>query len=416
MTEAKRRQYGTGSLHQRASDGMWVGTIEAGWTPRGTRRRVTVSSKDKAIARRKLRDRQAQIRRDGDTGVGARVTVKAWAETWLSMVQRSLAPKAYASNASAVSRWIVPTIGHKRLELLTPGDVRAVAEAQRQAGRAGSTQVRTHSVLMSMLKAAMAEGHPVPQRLLVVKPPVKGTSDRQDMSVPEATAVLQQAALLPHGSRYVAALLQGIRQAEALGLTWESVDFERGLMTIDWQLQALPYKVRRDKTSGFRVPDGYEHRQLAGALHLVRPKSKAGWRVIPMVPWMRTALLTWRDAAAPSPHGLVWPMADGTPRQYKTDNTEWYALQAAAGVTHPTRVTKDGDPAPYTIHETRHTTATLLLEAGVDPVIIVQIIGHSSIITTRSYQHVRTGPALQALDMVAERLRLVAPEGDAPAG
>jgi integrase len=230
------------------------------------------------------------------------------------------------------------------------------------------------------------------------------------MAVGEATAVLAEAALLPHGSRYVAALLQGIRQAEALGLTWESIDFERGLMTIDWQLQALPYRVKRDKTSGFRIPDGYECRQLAGAVHLVRPKSKAGWRVIPMVPWMRTALLTWREIAPESAHGLVWPNPDGSPRYYKHDDAEWYDLQKAAGVTHPTRRTKTDEPAPYTIHETRHTTATLLLEAGVDPAIIVQIIGHSSIITTRSYQHVRTGPALHALDMVAERLQLVAPD------
>ncbi len=35
----------------------------------------------------------------------------------------------------------------------------------------------------------------------------------------------------------------------------------------------------------------------------------------------------------------------------------------------------------------RHTPATLLLEAGVDAHIIASILGHSSIVTTRGYQH-----------------------------
>lgn len=401
-----RREYGTGGLTQRKRDGMWIGTIEAGWTADGKRRRVTVSSKDKATARRKLRDKKLQIERDGLTDVSARDTVKAWAERWLPIVERTLAPNAYATTASAVQKWIIPTIGHKRFDALNPGDIRALATAQADAGRSSSTQRRTHSVLMSLLRAAVVEGYPVPLRLLEMKAPKLSVNDRTNIEVLEALAILREAAALPHGSRWAAAFLQGLRQGEALGLTWDAVDLERGLMTIDWQLQTLQYKVTRDRTSGFRVPEGYEARHLRGAVHLVRPKSGAGYRVIPMVPWMRDTLTAWRDKAPENPHGLVWPNPDGTPRYYKADDAEWYALQAAAGVHHPTRVDKDGNPAPYTGHETRHTTATLLLECGVDPAVVIAIMGHSAILTTRGYQHVNAGPALDGLNRVAERLQL----------
>ena len=40
------------------------------------------------------------------------------------------------------------------------------------------------------------------------------------------------------------------------------------------------------------------------------------------------------------------------------------------------------------LHEARNTTATLLVEAGVDPKIIKAILGHSSIVTSRGYLHV----------------------------
>ena len=41
---ARRRQYGTGSVFQRASDGRWIGQLLVGLTPRGTNRYVTVSN------------------------------------------------------------------------------------------------------------------------------------------------------------------------------------------------------------------------------------------------------------------------------------------------------------------------------------------------------------------------------------
>ena len=118
---------------------------------------------------------------------------------------------------------------------------------------------------------------------------------------------------------------------------------------------------------------------------------------------MREALATWREVQAAlipdNPHGLVWPNLDGRPTSSKLDDEEWYGLQQAADVHHPAG-------RFFGIHEARHTTATLLLEAGVDPAVVVAIMGHSSILTTRGYQHVRTEHALEALGIMAERLQL----------
>src|SRR5690606_27892917 len=99
----------------------------------------------------------------------------------------------------AVRKWIVPTIGHKRFAQLNPADVRAVTNAQRLAGLSSSTQLRTQSVLMSLLKAAALEGHPIAERIFKTEAPGKAATDRRAMSVPEAVAVLGAATeLLPH--------------------------------------------------------------------------------------------------------------------------------------------------------------------------------------------------------------------------
>ncbi|MGI8700441.1 MAG: tyrosine-type recombinase/integrase [Nocardioidaceae bacterium] len=87
-----------------------------------------------------------------------------------------------------------------------------------------------------------------------------------------------------------------------------------------------------------------------------------------------------RDIAPASPHDLVWPALDGRPASAAADLDEWKALQATAAIGHPTG-------RFYVFHEVRHTTATLLLEAGVDQPVITAIMGHSSIVTSQGYQH-----------------------------
>lgn len=401
-----RRQYGTGSVHKR-SDGRWAGTLEAGFTEKGARRRITVYGKTEAEAKAKLKDKARQIAGEGVPTMSARTTVKAWSETWLGMTQRTLRPKPWATDKSAVRKWIVPTIGHKRLDQLSPGDVRAVADAQRAAGRSTSTAHRTHTTLTSMLRAAIVEGHQVPRRVLDVKPPALAVNDRTAMSMPEALAVLQVASFLPHGSRWAAAFFLGLRQAECLGLTWECVDLDSGLLRVEWQLQALPYLDPKEKARGFRVPDGYEVKHLVDAYHLVRPKTRKGFRVIPLVPALREALTDWRAVSPENSYDLVWPTAAGRPANEKHDRDEWYGLQGTACVGHAAG-------RFYYPHEARHTTATQLLEAGVDETTIMQIVGHSSIITSRGYMHASTAGALDALGKVAGRLQGEAGPTSAP--
>src|SRR5947209_592125 len=91
---SQRRQYGTGSVFWNTARGHWIGTIEAGTTAKGTRRRVTVSSsipgdEGKAECRRKLERKVRQIHREGaPANAVGNATVKSWAEKWLEVRER----------------------------------------------------------------------------------------------------------------------------------------------------------------------------------------------------------------------------------------------------------------------------------------------------------------------------------------
>lgn len=410
--EKKRRQYGTGGVSYDPGRRRWVGTIEAGVTSRGTRRRLKVTGKTEAEAKAKLKEKQRQIAAKGMPveGASAKVTVGMWAKTWTERRQDEVRSTTTSTDVSQVRRWVVPAIGHVRLEQLTPAHMRAVTAAIRDAGRAESTALRAQVVLKKMLRDAIVEGYQVPDRILLMPNPAKGVNDRDAVPLLDAHAILRAAADLgPAGSRWAAAFLQGMRQGECLGLTWDHVDFVKKRIEVEWQLDAVPYRIARDRSSGFRIKPGTPHRHLVERWHLMPVKSKAGKRVIPMVPWMEAALLAWREVAPSSPYGLVWPGDGGQPRDDKDDSAAWYALQDAAQVAH----TADGPGGSvagrrYALHEARHATATLLMEAGVAETVIVAIMGHSSIVSSQAYLHASEEVSRKALDGIAGRLGLTA--------
>lgn len=398
MTE--RRNYGTGGITQR-KDGRWVGTIEAGWTEQGKRKRTSVTGKTKGEVERKLRNKNAEIAKaEGQVSSGAmlRKTVKAWSDEWLTIRETAVRPKTYDIDRAAVRKWIVPAIGAKRLIDLAPRDVRATHARQRAAGLALDTIGRNHRALLKMLRDARQEGYVVPENVTAAPGPGKGENDRQAMETVEAVAVMHHAADLPHGARYFVAFYQGLRQGEALGLTWDAIDFATNTIAVEWQLQALPYLDKADRAKGFRIPHGYVARHLKGRFHLVRPKTSKGFRVIPMVPEIRQLLSELHSARTETVGNLVWTRPNGWPIDKADDATEFRSLQDAAGVKHPAG-------RFYVGHEMRNTTAQLLLEAGVDPVVITAILGHSNWATSVGYMKARAGSLRGAMEQVATAFR-----------
>lgn len=413
-----RAEYGTGSMYQRASDWRWLATLEAGYTASGARKRATVTSKGcvggcpkkcphRAAIKRKLRDKRLEFEREGHRNVKRTTSVAKWSESWLANIQPHIRPAAYETDRAAV-RSIVTAIGEVKLADLTPDDIRSVARHLRADGKSTSTALRYHGSLMRLLKAASLDGYAIPPNVLLAENPKKAVNDRQAVPLDQAVKVLAHVATQRDGSRWALAFLQGIRQAETLGLTWEQVDLNDGTLTISWQVKSLRYIDRKDPAAGFVMPDGYEVRHLVGATHLVRPKSSAGWRVIPLVPWAVNALRAWRKVSPTDQTDLVWPgrtIKGATwPRNAATDREQWEKIQKAVGIAHPSG-------RPYVVHEIRHGTATLLMELGVPESVRIAIMGHSSIAVTRGYEYADVSQLRVALEQMADRLALRPPLG-----
>lgn len=390
MATKPRRPAGTGSVYQdhvkdcprtSACGCRWVASIDAGWSRTGARRRPRRIAHTEREARALM---QKMLRENVEvTEVTASTTVKTYCEQWVKIDATRSRPKTHATNASCVRRWIIPTIGRRRLDQLTPAHIRSVSAAIIAAKLAPATAQRAHVLLHKILKDATVEGHKVPERVLLVEAPSRGESDRDAIPTKDARAILEAAGARLDETRWAVAFL-GVRPAECRGLTWACVDLERGELDISWQLQPLPYNVTNDPASGFKVPIGFTARHLVDAYHLVRPKTNKGKRVIPLDPYMVQALRQWRLNGPQSPHDLVWPEPDGRPRNDVNDRDAWKAI------------CKEAKVKPYDLYEARHTIASLLLDADQPREVIAAIMGHSKLLD--SYLHLtdrRTRDALE---------------------
>ncbi len=403
-----RRHRGDGAVYQRAN-GMWIGTVDLGIGGDGKRRRKTVSSLDHTTTLRKLRALHAAIEA-GTLPSADRTTVAQWMEHWLNTIAKPrIRPNTFANYRTMITHHITPHIGAYRLTQLSPAHVRTWHRAVLDShpnGRGERNAQLAHRILSRALTDAQAEGIILRNPAQLVSPPAPKASTRGALSAAHARLLLStaEAGDDPMLSRWAAALMLGARQGELLGLTWDRVDLDRGMVDLAWQLQSLPQVHGCGGTCGhtrasacpqrrFDTPPGYESTPLHASLCLTRPKSKAGTRVVPIIAPLAVALEQHRMRAPANEWNLVWTHND-RPIDRRADHRRWQAALDAAGL-----------PA-VPLHSARHSCATLLMEAGVDAHVISSILGHTDVVVTNQYRHVSLELARSGMENLGSLMEL----------
>ena len=154
-----------------------------------------------------------------------------------------------------------------------------------------------------------------------------------------------------HRTMFIVAIFIGMRISELRGLTWDAVDLDRGVIQV---------RQRADETC-----------------EIGKPKSRAGYRDIPMAPKVKSALTEWQAEGPASPQNLVFPNGAGKVQNYANIyNRVFRPILIANGV-----VDADGKPK-FAIHALRHAAASLFIEQGWNPKKIQTLLGHASITMT----------------------------------
>ncbi|MDT3727655.1 site-specific integrase [Streptomyces sp. DSM 41972] len=395
-TPASRRvrANGDGTVYQR-KDGRWEA---AGYVlAPGTTRKDTLT---------KLTEKIAASNRGLPVSCG-QGSVAAYLTYWLENVAAyQLRENTHTRYAACVDRYLIPGLGKKKLTKLTAKDVhtwlnqlRATCQccsrgidARRDEPRcctAGQcchkvlsplTLTYIHSVLKSALEHAVREEE-IPRN---VARNVRTDTPRPRRFEPLTTDEARRLLTTAQGHRLHAlfelALHTGLRKGELLGLHWEDLDLNVGTAAIRRTLQ----------------------RTSAGGLTTLPTKTRASERRIALPTRCAESLQLHHEqqqresgaaGSAWQHKGHVFTTAQGRPIDPTNLTRTFTTLLRKAGLRR------------IRFHDLRHSTATLLLEQGVELVVIKELLGHAHIgVTVTVYAHVRLRLQCDAIDLLGRAL------------
>lgn len=424
----QRRENDSGSVYQRASDGMWLAALRL---PNGKRKYM--SSRTKTGVQEKLRTAKRDLARAGNLPTSS-PSLAQWITLWLKAKKKTLKPGTYVDYERKMLNYVVPAIGRIRMERLTADHVRRVHDYIIETkGLSSTTALTTHRILAKCLTDAAREGRVVQNVATQLDAPRKAVSKRGALSADDARKLLLAAASDPVAAvHWSLALLAGLRPGERLGLTREQIDLDRvdpegnpiPTITVSWQLQRLRWEHgclaagERAPAKGQQwpcgknrggscpkrwvdVPPDQEATRVDGGLWLTRPKSRAGWREVPMAPGLLAVMRRHLEQSELGMHGLVLHRGDELRRPVdpSDDGAAWHRWLDIAGLEQV---------EPYTA---RHTTATLLHALGVPEKTRQQILGHSDATVTAGYTHVADAETAMAMRRLDDLLSI---EGTSP--
>ncbi|MGW1012723.1 tyrosine-type recombinase/integrase [Streptomyces termitum] len=405
MTAPKRkkaRANGEGTIYQR-KDGRWeaAGYVLAA---NGTRKRVRVYGSTRREAADKLVEKIADSNR-GLPVATADSTVGDYLTYWLdSVAVHRLRENTHTRYAACVRLHIIPGLGTKKVARLTAKDVRTFLDRLRttcQCCAQGLDTERTrccaigeccqkrltaltvtyvHSVLKSALEHAVREDE-LPRN---VARNVKTTTHQprrfRPLTAAEARQLLDAARTDRLNALYELALRTGLRKGELLGLRWEDLDLATGTASIRRSLQ-------RTRTGGLtHLPTKTlaSERRIALPTECIRSLKEHRRQ---QDKEREIAGSAWRDS------GLVFTTPTGRPLDPANLTRRFRSFLSRAGLRR------------IRFHDLRHSTATLLLEQGVDLVVIKELLGHAHIgVTAGVYAHVRLRLQRQAIDALGHAL------------
>ena len=155
----------------------------------------------------------------------------------------------------------------------------------------------------------------------------------------------------------------GLRRGEMLALRWDNIDFKTNTIKVRWNM-----------VNG------------ENGIIIKAPKSEAGIRDIKVGDEVMAELKKARTQY----------MSDMISNSDIFQNLKFVIRQEDGSPLHPDSMTrkwlrflKDNDLPHIRLHDLRHSNATALIQAGVNPRVVQQRLGHSDVnITLNTYTHV----------------------------
>ena len=377
---SKRRGHLEGSIYRRR-DGRWTAVLSLGYQG-GRRRRKHLYGGTRAGVAQKLQQAQRTLS-DGGVLSAERQTVSTLLETWLrESAANKVRPRTLQRYQEIVRLHLIPALDSIKLTKLNPAHVERMLNEALAQGASPRSLTQWRAVLRRALNVAMRWGWVNRNAASLAEPPRAEDYVVRPLTTADAKALLAAVKGDRLEALFQVGLALGLRQGEALGLTWTDIDLDAGTLTVRRSLQRIrgEWVFSEPKTSNSRrtvpLPE-----PVAGALREHRGRQ-----------------LEERLRAGPAWEGQVWgdlvfPDELGRPLSGFHVLRRFRSLLELAGL-----------PA-MRYHDLRHGAASLMAAQGVPARVAMELLGHSQIATTMNvYTHVTPQDQRDASARVSEAI------------
>jgi integrase len=266
-------------------------------------------------------------------------------------------PSVCRSYEQVFNTHLLPRFGGCRLADLSPVAIQALIDDLMAAHTSPSTVRNVIVPLRVLFRRALRNSEVTRNPTEHLDLPTSQGRRERIADPAEAAALI---ALLPRADKalWATALYAGLRRGELMALEWANIDLDEAVLHVSgsWDIQA----------------------------GRVEPKSKAGRRKVPIPTALRKHLVE---------HQLRSAWSDGL----AFGRTSTQAFNPSTSQARADRAWKNAGQSRITLHEARHTYASLMIAAGVNAHTLATYMGHASItVTLDRYGHLMPGNEAQA--------------------
>lgn len=392
-----RNVNGKGTVYKDMTRNLWICQISYTDPKDGMAKRKKFSGKLKKVAVVKGDDFIKGLN-NGLLPSAAQVTIGEWITQWLNdYCKQRVRPRTWEKYKSCLECYVMTKFKDVLLKDLRGMDIQKHFNNLMLNGRvngkglSSSTVRGTRRYFTMCIDSAIKNGLLIKNVVKDTEPPKLIKKEIIILSNVQIAALIEQAKLIKNEfmQKIVPIVIQlalhtGMRQGEVFGLKWDDINF----------IDASIYVKR---SLAYIVGQGYV---------LQNPKTKSSKRRILLMPEdikMFIEYKKWQEQNAKMvcdkyvDNGLVFPNTFGNPLDTGNFVSRYFKpLLKPAGIDEN-----------FTFHGLRHTHATLLLQRGVNPKIIQERLGHSTIgMTLDVYSHVlpdMQDEAVEALNVIFKK-------------
>lgn len=379
---ATKKANGSGTIRKRA-DGRWEGKYTLGYEPKtGKLIRKSVYGKTQKEVRLAL----SKIVSEMDSGTYAepsKMKVSQWLDEWLASYTMNSKPATRSAYEEHIRVHIKPSLGDIPLKQLSTRDIQQLYTNLLKERELSPKTVRNiHGVLHRTLEQAKLLGY---IRVNPADAAVTPRVEKKQVETLDAEDIGKFLAAI-RGTKYeyplFVAVFTGLRQGELLGLTWDCVDFEHGMLLINKQHN----RVKGDTEFRFASLKNDKARVLTAADEVME--------VLKLQKERQTAWAAALGDGWSNPDNLVFTTEFG---RYINNKVLYQNFK---------RIMKKLGNPNLRFHDLRHTYAVNSLRAGDDIKTLQENLGHATAsFTLSTYAHATPGMKRESAKRMTDFIR-----------